>query len=181
MRRSLGALAVFGLLAALVACDSGSEGEKPPPAALTRDAIGHYCGMIVVDHAGPKAQIHLRSGEQVVWFTSVRDGISFTRLPEEPDDIAAFYVNDIASTEDWNNPGDETWIDAHSAVYVIDSTRRGGMGALEAVPFSDEAAAKAFAKEYGGRIVKLEEIPDDYVLGDGDPQLPAMHGHGSGH
>lgn len=162
----------------LAACDSGTEGETPTPSALTREAVGHYCGMIVVDHAGPKAQIHLRSGKQIVWFTSVRDAIVFTRLPEEPSDIAAFYVNDMGRAETWDRPGEDTWIDANTAIYVIGSRRRGGMGALEAVPFSEQAAAEAFVSRYGGDIAALSDIPDDYVLGDdGDASGAPLESH----
>lgn len=158
--------AAFAAFLLLAACDPGAEGEKPPPAALTREAVGHYCGMIVADHAGPKAQIHLRSGHRIVWFTSVRDAIAFTRLPEEPSDIAAFYVSDMGRAETWDRPGADAWIDGYEAVYVIGSSRRGGMGALEAVPFSDHAAAEAFGRRYAGEVATLDAIPDDYVLGD---------------
>ena len=39
------------------------------------------------------------------------------------------------------------------------------MGAAEAVPFGTEPPARAFAAAHGGRVVRLDEIPDDYVLG----------------
>ena len=39
------------------------------------------------------------------------------------------------------------------------------MGAAEAVPFGAEPPARAFAAAHGGRVVRLDEIPDDYVLG----------------
>ena len=57
------------------------------------------------------------------------------------------------------------WADARSAWFVIDSSRAGGMGAAEAVPFGTEPPARAFATAHGGRVVRLDEIPDDYVLG----------------
>ena len=56
-------------------------------------------------------------------------------------------------------------MDAREAWYVIESDRRGGMGAPEAVPFSAQDAAEAFRGQYGGRLVRLEDIPDSYVLG----------------
>ncbi len=40
----------------------------------------------------------------------------------------------------------------------------GGMGAPEAVPFGNEAAAKDLIAQHGGKLVRLEDIPDDYVL-----------------
>ncbi len=161
---------IAGMTAAVLlvctGCDEGPSSEAPSPAALTRDAVGHYCGMIVADHNGPKAQIHLEGSDEVIWFTSVRDAVSFTRLPEEPKNIAAFYVHDVGKAESWDHPGEQSWIKAGEAVYVIGSSRRGGMGALEAVPFSQQAAAEAFAAQYGGHLAALEDIPDDYVLGD---------------
>lgn len=42
----------------LAACDNGEQqAAKPAPQELTREAIGHYCNMIVADHHGPKAQL----------------------------------------------------------------------------------------------------------------------------
>ena len=71
-------VAVLGLL--LGACeDDDRVAEAPPPRDLTREAIGHYCNMIVVDHLGPKGQIFVRGVAEPVWFTSVRDTIAFTR------------------------------------------------------------------------------------------------------
>ncbi len=152
----------------LAACGGPGGEEAPPPAPLTRAATGYYCGMIVVDHKGPKAQIHLRGRREPLFFSSVRDAIAFTRLPDEPHDIVAFYVHDMARAKSWEHPGDAAWTDAKTAYYVIGSDRRGGMGAPEAIPFSDEDAAAAFVAGHGGRIVRLDGIPRDYVLGSGE-------------
>ena len=38
----------------------------------------------------------------------------------------------------------------------------------EAVPFGDEATARAFAEEHGGQVVRLDEVPDAYVMGSGE-------------
>lgn len=169
---------VAGLLAA---CGAEEVVEVPPPAEVSGEAVGHYCGMLVATHDGPKGQVHLASRDQPVWFTSVRDAIAFTRLPEEPKDILAIYVNDMARAQDWNQPEPGTWMDAREAWFVIESERRGGMGAPEAVPFSEEAAAETFLAEHGGRIVRFDEVPDDYVLGPVELDLPAPPDHGPGH
>ena len=66
---------------------------------------------------------------------------------------------------DWDNPGAANWIDARKAFFVIESRRRGGMGAAEAVPFGERAAADAFVTQNGGRVVAFADIPRDYVLG----------------
>ena len=165
------------LLAAVLAtgCDRASPPlAPPPPAEVQAEAVGHYCGMLLVDHEGPKGQIHLLSRKAPVWFSSVRDTIAFMRLPEEPHDIAAVYVNDMARAKHWDQPEPGMWVDARQAWFVVDSEMRGGMGAPEAVPFSEEAAAQTFRAAHHGRVVRLADIPDAYVLGV--VTLPGMPG-----
>ncbi len=152
------------LVALLGGCDDRSV-LPPPPAVLTAEAVGHYCGMTVAAHPGPKGQIHVAGQAEPVWFTSVRDTKVFTLLPEEPKDIRVIYVTDMGRANSWNAPGPDSWIEARGAVYVIGSRRTGGMGAPEAVPFSDRAAAERFIAEQGGRVVSWDDIPADYVLG----------------
>jgi copper chaperone NosL len=181
---SLGKAACALLLAGLVAACDAEQGAVAPPAPIevTREATGHYCGMLLVDHDGPKGQIHIAGREQPVWFSSVRDTIAFTRLPEEPRNIAAIYVHDMARARDWNQPELGSWTEARDAWFVIDSDRRGGMGAPEAVPFSDEQAAETFRSAHGGRLVRLDEIPDEYVLGPVElAPAPDVPGPGAGH
>jgi len=48
---------------------------------------------------------------------------------------------------------------------VIESRKQGGLGAAEAVPFGNRAAADAFAAANGGKGVTFAEIPSAYVLG----------------
>lgn len=158
---------VFLLLTALVlaSCGPKNAGPPPPPFALTAEATGHYCGMSLLEHKGPKGQIILASGSEPIWFSSARDALSFTMLPDEAKDIRAVYVSDMASAQSWDDPGATNWIDAHKAFFVIGSTRQGGMGAPETVPFSDRAAADKFAATYGGQVVTFDEVPRDYVLG----------------
>jgi len=182
MRRSRIMMLVFaGAALMLAGCGEADIAEAPKPAKLTRDATGHYCRMIVADHRGPKGQIHLAGRKGPVWFSSVRDTIAFTMLPEEPKRIAAIYVNDMTSTP-WEDPGPGTWIDAKKAVYVIGSTKRGGMGAAEAVPFKAAEAAKAFAAKFGGHVVAFDKIPRKYILGEAGtaPRYGPGGGDGNG-
>lgn len=164
---------------ALTGCgEPAQHGAVPPPAQLTRGAIGHYCSMIVVDHAGPKGQIFIVGREQPLWFSSVRDTVAFTLLEEELAEIRAVYVNDMARAGSWDSPGPDTWIPAREALFVIGSSRRGGMGAQEAVPFSSHQKAAAFAGAHGGRIVAFDAIPPEYILGDAWPAgEPGANGH----
>ncbi len=171
------------LVLTLAACgEEVSTAKAPTPEEITREAIGHYCSMIVADHPGPKAQLHLRYAAAPVWFSSVRDAVAYTLLPEEPKAIAAIYVNDMAKAANWDSPEPGTWIDAREAWYVIGSDRRGGMGAPETVPFSDRDAASRFAANHGGRLVRWEEIPADYVLAPVDEPAShqTSHHHGPG-
>jgi copper chaperone NosL len=166
--------ATLTLLVAMTGCgDDQQAAEAPPPHELTAQAVGHYCGMTLTEHAGPKGQILLRSRDEPVWFSSARDTLAFTMLPEEPKDIRAIYVSDMGHAESWDQPGARNWTDARKAVYVIGSQRRGGMGAEEAVPFAERAAAERFVAENGGRIVTFDAMPRDYVLGDRGEAAPA--------
>lgn len=158
-------LALLLVTAVLVGC--GPKTAGPPPAAfpLTAQATGHYCGMNLAEHKGPKGQIILASQAEPIWFSSARDAFSFTMLPDEPKDIRAVYVSDMGRAQSWDDPGATNWVDAHKAFFVIGSTKQGGMGAPETVPFSDRTAADKFAAQYGGRVVTFDEVPRDYVLG----------------
>lgn len=171
---------VVGLLlaCALLAACGKSDGPRAVPAPVEIDgdarfeAIGYYCGMALAEHPGPKGQIHLVGRPQPLWFSSVRDTIAFLRLPEEPRDIAAVYVNDMGRSSNWEHPEPGTWIDARAAWYLVDSDQRGGMGAPEAIPFSQQQAAEALRARRGGRVLRLEQIPDLYVLGPVELAVP---------
>jgi len=160
------------LCAALVACAPEENTSKPSPAALTRDDTGYFCGMIVEDHLGPKSQVILGGEGEALWFTTTRDGIAFKRLPEETRPIRVFYVSAV-DRGGWEHPEKDTgsWIEAQAAWYVIESQKLGAMGAPEAIPFSNEEAAHTFTGEFGGRVLRLSEIPDAYILGPS--QMPA--------
>ncbi len=161
-------------------CSPDDNAAMPPPFALTEEAMGRYCGMNVLEHDGPKGQIILTGALEPIWFSSARDAVAFTILPEEPKDIAAIYVSDMATAESWERPGAENWIDAKKAFFVIGSQRRGGMGTTETVPFSTKDTAQRFAAQHGGAVVRLADIPDDYALGSEDKGADAdkpMRGH----
>lgn len=158
----------------LVACGKGAPASPPPaPAEVSGESTGYYCGMLLADHEGPKGQIHLASSRDPVWFSSVRDTIAFLRLPEEAKDVVAVYVNDMGRARHWAQPEAGAWVDAHAAWFVLDSSMRSGMGTHEAVPFGTQAAAESFRARHGGRIARLDDIPDAYVLGPVDPRPQA--------
>jgi copper chaperone NosL len=144
--------------------DAGNS-VAPPPVALDSGAMGVFCGMNLQEHPGPKGQIITAGRIDPFWFTSVRDTVAFTLMPDQPRDIRAIYVSDMAQAMSWEDPGATNWVDARKAFFVIESRKHGGMGAAEAVPFGSRAAADAFAAANGGHVVAFAEIPSSYVLG----------------
>ncbi|MBR0778247.1 nitrous oxide reductase accessory protein NosL [Bradyrhizobium diazoefficiens] len=170
------AFLVFALLLAVVltGCDEKQVAKLPPPHRMTAELIGHYCGMNILEHPGPKGQIFVASLIEPVWFSSARDTIAFTVLPDEPKDILAIYVSDMGKAPSWDKPGPDNWVEARKASFVIESRARGGMGGDEAVPFSERAAAEKFVAENGGRIVSFTDVPRDYVLGSGNDKADGV-------
>lgn len=169
---------VFAFIAVvlLAGCnrDTG-DGVVPPPVALNSDAMGVFCGMNVLEHPGPKGQIITASRIDPFWFTSVRDAVAFTLMPDQPRDIRAIYVSDMARAPSWEEPGATNWVDARKAFFVIESRQQGGMGAAEAVPFGNRAAADGFAASNGGQVVTFAQIPSAYVLGSDAAGGPPEH------
>lgn len=161
------ALALAALL--LNGCFDEDPETLPPAVTLTDDALGYYCRMIVNQHPGPKAQIHLAGQQEPLFFTQVRDAIAYQRMPEQSDKIAAIYVNDMGTAASWDRPGVDNWIPAGDADYVVGSSAVGGMGAAELVPFASRDAAVAFAAQNGGQVQRLDDVPDDAVLGPDQP------------
>ncbi len=156
----------------LTGCSDADYGPPPKPVDLTRDATGYYCSMIVADHPGPKAQIHLAGRPQPVFFPSVVDAIAFLMMPGESKAVRAIYVNDMGRAYNWKSPEAGTWIDAHDAFFVLDSRRKSGMGQKEAVPFGTKEAAEEFVRTYGGYLARLKEVSANYIFPAADPVEP---------
>lgn len=154
--------------ALVVGCNRSSSLPPPPPADAPAEATGYYDGMPLAKHAGPKGQVHLASRREPLWFSSVRDALAFTRRPEEPRDVTAVYVNDMAHAKHWDQPRSGAWVEPGKAWFVIDSDMRAGDGAAEVVPFSDWALAESFTAAHRGRVVRLGGIPDSYLLHPSD-------------
>jgi copper chaperone NosL len=172
MRRAVLALALLAPLA-LSACKQ-EQATIPTPRVMTAEAIGRYCGMNLFEHPGPKGQIFAASLIEPVWFSSVRDTITFTMMPDEPKDILAIYVSDMGKAPSWEKPGADNWIEARKALFVIGSRIKGGMGSDELVPFAERAAADRFAGENGGRIVTFDQLSRDDVLAPGGARGDAI-------
>lgn len=154
----------FACVALILLAACRTEPDAPPPVAMTPESVGHYCQMNVLEHPGPKAQVHLKDVLDPLFFSQVRDAIAYQRMPEQAAEIAAIYVSDMAHAVSWDQPGSDNWVALDRAVFVTGSSRTGGMGATETVPFSDPKAAQDFAAEYGGQVMALADIPDAAIL-----------------
>lgn len=166
-------VAFIALAAALLlaGCKESKIATAPRPLEPTAESVSFFCGMGVLEHAGPKGQVFLKGKPAPLWFSSARDTIAFTRLPEEPKAIVAIYVSDMGQ-DGWDHLAPGAWVDARKAWYVIGSKRTGGMGAAETVPFREKAVAEGFAVKYGGRVMAFGEIPDDDILGGDHSESP---------
>ena len=148
---------------ALAACKEEAA-APPPPTTMTAEAAGHFCQMDLLEHPGPKAQVHLDGMPHPLFFSQVRDAEAYRRMPEQSHAIRAIYVSDMAVAPGWEDPGADNWITASAAIYVVGAAIVGGMGAQEFVPFSDRAAARDFADRHGGVLMDMADIPDHLVF-----------------
>ena len=184
MRRcAIVALSTLLLLAAGGCGHEKTSATPLPPATLTDDATGYYCGMALVEHDGPKAQIFIQGSETPLWFSQVRDAVHFVHSKEEPHIVTAFYVTDESSRAQTDNAEGLRWIPAADAYFVIESRTAGSMGAPETVPFPSAESAARFSELQGGEIVRLTDIPDDYILAPYSPDAAALEddAHDAGH
>ncbi len=148
----------------LSACFEKEALEIPNPIELSVDKNGYFCGMTLVGHPGPKAQIHVEGQDAPLWFAQVRDMFGFIMLPGESQKVTALYVTDMANNKDWDDTNNGPWIDPRNAWFVIDSIKKGGMGVLEVVPFSIKEDATIFVNKYGGEVLAFNEVPSEYIF-----------------
>ena len=155
MKRAL----LFAL--ALSACQE-DVAQNTDPLPLTPETLGFFCQMNLLEHEGPKGQVHLEGLPGApLFFSQVSDLVTYLRLPEQSNTVLAIYVSDMgAAGATWGQPGAENWTDATKATYVVGADVTGGMGAPELVPFADPAKAEAFAALHGGALMGLQAIPD---------------------
>ncbi|MGX8012381.1 nitrous oxide reductase accessory protein NosL [Mesorhizobium sp. ORM8.1] len=165
----VGVLVAVALSMLLAGCNQDIAGlRKPPPQEPTANSVAYFCSMGLLEHGGPKGQAFLAGRSEPVWFSSVRDAVAFSMLPGESKDVVAIYVNDMALARNWDRPEAGAWVEAHDAWYTIGSDYNAGMGGKEAVPFSDEKAARSFMASHGGMVVRFGEIPEKYILESDD-------------
>ncbi|WP_260789554.1 nitrous oxide reductase accessory protein NosL [Aquabacterium sp. OR-4] len=153
-------LAALGTLA-LAGC--GREtGAAAPVAAVDFDNAASCAldGMLLAEYPGPKGQIQLSGQPQPEWYCDTLELLNAMLRPEQVRKRQGAWVQDMARA-DWERPRGH-WIDARSAHYVLQSRRKGSMGAT-AASFADAAAAQAFVQQHGGRVVAYAELKPEMV------------------
>lgn len=121
---------------------------------LTREHVCALDGMILMDHAGPKAQIIWKDGKRT-FYCDVREAFTVWLDPIQQKRINQFFIQNFDSLEWGAHTGN--WINAKAAYFVIDSRKRGAMG-LSYVPFSKKSEAETFQKKEGGKVVTFDEM-----------------------
>lgn len=167
MKRAL----LFAL--ALPACQE-NVAQNTDPLPLAPETLGYFCQMNLLEHEGPKGQVHLDGLPGApLFFSQVSDLVTYLRLPEQSNTVLAVYVSDMGAADaTWDQPGAANWTDATTATYVVGADVTGGMGAPELVPFADPAKAEVFVALHGGALMELEAIPDSAL----SPLTPDMAG-----
>lgn len=165
-------VSLFVLIAFLAGCRDDVAVQAPDPVVMTEEAVSHFCMMSLIEHPGPKAQIHLEGMPDPIFFAQVRDAIAYLKQPERTARIAAVYVSNMSRAPSWDAPGEANWIAAKDAVFVVGADVTGGMGAPELAPFETELAARDFSARHGGDVMRLQDIPDEAVLGAVEIAMP---------
>ena len=144
--------AIVAALLCVLAAGCKGEQQIAQPREPGPGAMGHFCRMNLAEHTGPKGQILPKGWTEPLWFSSVRDALTYVEQDIVSDrEIAGFWVNDMAQGT-WEAPQPGSWVEASLAWYVVGSTKQSGMGGSEAIPFKDRTAAEAFAETHGGNV-----------------------------
>lgn len=164
-RRLLCGCAGLAALAALSACGRSDErAAAPVPLEVDANTSCTLDGMLLADYPGSKVQMHYAGVERPDWFCDTIEMFNVYLNPEQARLVTAIFVQDMAKAS-WNAPQGH-WIDAKKAWYVFGSRRMGAMGPT-AASFANEADAKAFAAENGGKVLRFDEVTPDMAILDG--------------
>ena len=142
------------LFAAALLAGCGAKTAPVQPLEITQGTVCALDDMVLQDFPGPKAQIHYEQSAPE-FYCDTREMFSIVLRPEQKRRIVAVYTQDMGKT-DWTHPQGH-WIDARAAFYVVGSSRKGSMGPTVA-SFGAEADAKAFFTQYGGKVLRFDQV-----------------------
>jgi len=172
-RRGLLAGTGASLAASVAGCGAFGDGSTPAAVSVGDQASCDVCGMIISKHPGPNGQVFYadhdpEEHDPPFRFDSLQSCAFDHYFKNQDWSVEVFYVTDYSKVgpavfEDggqsfvsgYESP--ESFANAESVSYVVDSDVRGAMGP-DFVPFSDEADANDFVDRYGGRIVSFEDV-----------------------
>lgn len=155
-------------LIALLGCNQAQSAATLAPVEIDPATTCDLDGMLLADYAGPKAQIHYVGAALPVFCCDTVEMFATLLRPEQVKPVRAVFVQDMGRA-DWDNPRGH-WFDARTGVYVAGSKRRGSMGPTIA-SFAQEADARKFAAEFGGKVLHFAEVkPEMADLGGGARQ-----------
>lgn len=150
-------VALLALAVALAACGKVAQNVAvQDPAADTACALD---GMLLMDHPGPKAQIHYAEGKPD-YFCDLAEIFGLLQAPEQKRVVAAVYVQDMGKA-DWAHPQGH-WVEARAAYFVVGSRKEGSMGPAIG-SFAAQQDAQAFAAKEGGKVVRFDEVKPDML------------------
>lgn len=149
------AAAVF--LFGVAAC--GETSRTVQPLEIADSTACSLDGMVLKDYPGPKGQIHYEEGEPD-WFCDTVEMFSVYLKPEQRKRVVAIWTQDMAKAS-WDQPKNN-WIDAKSAFFVVGSKRKGSMGPTIA-SFAVQTDAAAFSQQFGGKVLRFEEVQPQMV------------------
>lgn len=159
-------LLLLALLLASFAFGCSKNEQTTKAVEIDRTTSCSLDGMILMDYPGPKAQIHYDKGEPD-FFCDTMEMFSIYLRPEQKKRVKALFTQDMGKTP-WEQPTGN-WIDAKAAHYVIGSKKMGSMGPTLAA-FARIEDAQAFAKQYGGKVLRFDEVTLNMVTLDGGAQ-----------
>jgi copper chaperone NosL len=161
VRRQLLGLVALTALTAMAGCGerSGDAGALGP-VEINAATSCELDGMLLADYPGPKAQIRYAGQEAPVFFCDTVELFNTMLRPEQVRKVAAVYVQDMGKA-DWNQPRGH-WIDARSGIFVLGSKRHGSMGPTIG-SFAQEADARKFIEQWGGRMLRYDEVKPGMV------------------
>lgn len=159
-------LLLLALLLAAFALGCSKKEDIIKAVEIDRATSCSLDGMILMDYPGPKAQIHYDKGEPD-FFCDTMEMFSIYLRPEQKKRVKALFTQDMGKTP-WEQPTGN-WIDAKSGYYVLGSKKMGSMGPTLA-SFARIEDAQAFIKQFGGKLLKFDEVTLNMVTLDGGAQ-----------
>lgn len=162
---SLSLMVLFSLFLAACSGDKEATANAIQAAAIESSDQCHLCGMVIQNFPGPKGQLALKGDEKTRKFCSNRDAFTYYLQPENQHRKQAIFVHDMSKTP-WESPSNDHFIAAETAFYVYGSNRKAAMG-VSLASFSSMDSANEFMTEFGGEMVKFEDITLELLAQDG--------------